>query len=155
MHYETMMARCGSVGIYSSCYQPDQQREDKGVAVAVCGNQDVQGTLLTAWHLSVALPFLYDDPSSDTVFKPLLMNSFGGMKIGELLTFQSFVNCFQERQVLVDDCEHFSHYCELFSTQSLTLERGLRYLVRECVCVCVCLSVRLLPRFLRLCATRQ
>ena len=32
-------------------------------------------------------------------------------------------------------------------------QQGLRYLVRECVCVC--LSVRLLPRFLRLRATRQ
>ena len=34
-------------------------------------------------------------------------------------------------------------------------QRGLRYLVRECVCVCVCLSVRLLPRFQRLRATTQ
>ena len=33
-------------------------------------------------HLSGALPFLYDDPSSDTVLKPLLMNSFGGTEIG-------------------------------------------------------------------------
>ena len=33
-------------------------------------------------HLSGALPFLYDDPSSDPVLKPLLMNSFGGTEIG-------------------------------------------------------------------------
>ena len=32
-------------------------------------------------HSSGALPFLYDDPSSDTVLKPLLMNSFGGIDI--------------------------------------------------------------------------
>ena len=33
-------------------------------------------------HLGGALPFLYDDPSSDMVLKPLLMNSFGGTEIG-------------------------------------------------------------------------
>ena len=33
-------------------------------------------------HLSGSLPFLYDDPSNDTVLKPMLMNSFGGSEIG-------------------------------------------------------------------------
>ena len=33
-------------------------------------------------YLSGALPFVYDDPSNDSVLKPLLMNSFGGTEIG-------------------------------------------------------------------------
>lgn len=33
-------------------------------------------------YLSGALPFLYDDPSSDVVLKPLLMHSFGGVEMG-------------------------------------------------------------------------
>ena len=33
-------------------------------------------------YLGGALPFVYDDPSSDRVLKPLLMNSFGGAEMG-------------------------------------------------------------------------
>ena len=43
-------------------------------------------------YLSGALPFLYDDPSNDTVLKPLLMNSFGGTEMGSVFS-PVYSNC--------------------------------------------------------------
>ena len=56
------------------------------VAIAMCGNYP-KGCIshLSESHarayLASGLPFLYDDPSSDTVLKPLLMNAFGGAEM--------------------------------------------------------------------------
>ena len=57
------------------------------VAIALCGNFPKGYTIhLTESHarsyLSGGLPFLYDDPSSDAVLKPLLMNAFSGAEMG-------------------------------------------------------------------------
>ena len=57
------------------------------VAIAICRNYP-KGcvTHLSESHahsyLASGLPFLYDDPSSDRVLKPLLMNAFGGAEMG-------------------------------------------------------------------------
>ena len=88
MHYESMMARCGSVGIAVATSPISRGKTNCAkVAIAVCGNypKGCTGYLtdsMARGHLSGALPFLYDNPSSDTVLKPLLMNSFGGTEIG-------------------------------------------------------------------------
>lgn len=88
MHYEAMIARCGSVGIAVATSPISRGKTNCAkVAVAMCGNypKGCTGYLtdsMARGHLSGALPFLYDDPSTDTVLKPLLMNSFGGTEIG-------------------------------------------------------------------------
>jgi len=88
MHYESVLARCGSVGIAVATSPISMGKTNCAkVAVAMCGNypKGCSGYLtdsMARGHLSGALPFLYDDPSTDSVLKPLLMNSFGGTEIG-------------------------------------------------------------------------
>ena len=57
------------------------------VALAAVGNYPKGYTIyltdsLALSYLGGAVPFVYDDPSSDRVLKPLLMNSFGGAEMG-------------------------------------------------------------------------
>lgn len=88
MHYESMLARCGSVGIAVATSSISRGKTNCAkLAVGMCGNypKGCMGYLtdsMARGHLSGALPFLYDDPSTDSVLKPLLMNSFGGTEIG-------------------------------------------------------------------------
>lgn len=67
------------------------------VAIALCGNYPKGYTIyLTESHarsyLSCGLPFLYDDPSSDAVLKPLLMNAFSGAEM-DTSKRQSVAHC--------------------------------------------------------------
>ena len=88
MHYESIIARCGSVGIPVATSGISRGKTNCAkLTVAMCGNypKGCAGFLtdsMARGFLGGALPFLYDDPSSDTVLKPLLMNSFGGTEIG-------------------------------------------------------------------------
>ena len=88
MHYESILARCGSVGIVVATSAISRGKTNCAkLAIAMCGNypKGCVGYLTDSMArslLSGALPFLYDDPSNDTVLKPLLMNSFGGLEMG-------------------------------------------------------------------------
>lgn len=88
MHYESILTRCSSVGIAVATSSISRGKTNCAkLAVAMCGNypKGCTGYLTDSMarsFLGGALPFLYDDPSSDTVLKPLLMNSFGGTEIG-------------------------------------------------------------------------
>lgn len=88
MQYEVIIGRFGSVAIAIATSTISRGKSNCGkLAVAACGNfpKGCTGYLtdsMARGHLSGALPFLYDDPSSDSVLKPLLMNSFGGAEIG-------------------------------------------------------------------------
>ena len=88
MHHEVMLSLCGSVGVPMATSSISRGKTNLAkLAVGVCGNYP-KGCLtyltdsMARGHLSGALPFLYDDPSDDTVLKPLLMNAFGGTDIG-------------------------------------------------------------------------
>ena len=88
MMYDEVIRRVGSVAIpiaYSSISRGKSNCSK--VAIALCGNFPKGYTIhLTESHarsyLSGGLPFLYDDPSSDAVLKPLLMNAFSGAEMG-------------------------------------------------------------------------
>ena len=88
MRYESMLARCGSLGIAVATSAISRGKTNCAkVAIAMCGNypKGCTGYLTESMarvHLSGALPFLYDDPNSDLVLKPLLMHSFGGAEMG-------------------------------------------------------------------------
>ena len=88
MRHESMLARCGSMGIAVATSTISRGKTNCAkVAVAMCGNypKGCTGYLTESMarvHLSGALPFLYDDPNSDLVLKPLLMHSFGGAEMG-------------------------------------------------------------------------
>ena len=55
------------------------------VALALTGNYPKGYAIyLTAWLVPTSvefLAFIYDDPSTDAVLKPLLINSFGGAEM--------------------------------------------------------------------------
>ncbi len=87
MFSEAMQRRFGAVGIHLAVSPVSRGKSNCAkVAVAVAGNYP-KGvvTLLTdsraRTYLSGSLPFVYDDPTCDTVLKPLLMNSFGGAEM--------------------------------------------------------------------------
>ena len=91
MRYESMLARCGSMGIAVATSTISRWKTNCAkVAIAMCGNypKGCTGYLTESMarvHLGGALPFLrflYDDPNSDLVLKPLLMHSFGGAEMG-------------------------------------------------------------------------
>ena len=98
MMYDAVIRRVGSVAIpivYSSISRGKSNCSK--VAIALCGNYPKGYTIhLTESHarsyLSGGLPFLYDDPSSDTVLKPLLMNAFSGAEMGTTKR-QSVAHC--------------------------------------------------------------
>lgn len=80
--------RFGSVGIAVATSSISRGKTNCGkLAVAMTGNypKGCVGYLtdsMARGYLGGALPFLYDDPSNDSVLKPLLMNSFGGSEMG-------------------------------------------------------------------------
>lgn len=88
MVYESLLKRCGSVAIPIAFSKISRGKSNcSKVAIAACGNYPKGCTIhLTESHarsyLSNGLPFLYNDPSNDSVLKPLLMNSFGGAEMG-------------------------------------------------------------------------
>ena len=88
LRYEAIQARCGSVGIAVASSSISRGKSICAkIAIATCGNypKGCTGYLsesMARSHLSGALPFLYDDPSTDAVLKPLLMHSFGGQEMG-------------------------------------------------------------------------
>lgn len=88
MHYEAIMSRCGAVGIVVATSSISRGKTNCAkAAISMCGNypKGCTGFLTDSMarsHLGGALPFLYDDPSNDSVLKPLLMNSFGGVEMG-------------------------------------------------------------------------
>lgn len=96
--YNGIIARVGSVGVaiaYSSISRG--KSNSSKVAIAICGNYP-KGCVIhlseshARSYLASGLPFLYDDPSSDSVLKPLLMNAFGGAEMGTSRS-QHVANC--------------------------------------------------------------
>ena len=88
MHYEHILARCSSVAVAVAMSPISRGKTNCAkLCIAMCGNhpKGCTGYLTDSMarsFLSGGLPFLYDDPSADTVLKPMLMNSFGGTEIG-------------------------------------------------------------------------
>ena len=88
MVYSSIIKRVGSVAIPIAFSSISRGKSNcSKVAIAMCGNYP-KGCVIhlseshARSYLSSGLPFLYDDPSSDTVLKPLLMNAFGGAEMG-------------------------------------------------------------------------
>ncbi|SMN00754.1 hypothetical protein SPONL_1543 [uncultured Candidatus Thioglobus sp.] len=88
MQYEPMVSRYGSLPIAVASSSISRGKSNCGkVAIAACGNYPKGYTCyltdsMARGHLSGGVPFLYDDPSMDSVLKPLLMHSFGGGEMG-------------------------------------------------------------------------
>ena len=90
LQYDAMLQRFQSIGIHvavSSISHGKTNCACAKVALAAVGNYPKGYTIyltdsLARSYLGGALPFVYDDPSSDRVLKPLLMNSFGGAEMG-------------------------------------------------------------------------
>ena len=88
MFYDTIQRRFQAVGIHIAVSGVSTGKSNSAkVAIATVGNYPKGYTIyltdsMARAYLSGALPFVYDDPSSDAVLKPLLMNSFGGAEIG-------------------------------------------------------------------------
>lgn len=87
MHYEDIQKRVGSVGVHVAVSATSRGKSNCAkVALAMAGNFPKGYAIyltdsMARTYLSGALPFIYDDPSTDAVLKPLLMNSFGGAEI--------------------------------------------------------------------------
>ena len=88
LQYDVMLQRFQSVGIHVAVSSISRGKTNCAkVALAAVGNYPKGYTIyltdsLARSYLGGALPFVYDDPSSDRVLKPLLMNSFGGAEMG-------------------------------------------------------------------------
>ena len=87
MHYEGIQKRVGSVGVHVAVGAISRGKSNCAkVALAVTGNYPKGYAIylmdsMARSYLSGALGFVYDDPSTDAVLKPLLMNSFGGAEM--------------------------------------------------------------------------
>ena len=84
MHYEGIQKRVGSVGVHVAVGAISRGKSNCAkVALAMTGNYPKGYAIyLTDSRLVPgALAFVYDDPSTDAVLKPLLMNSFGGAEM--------------------------------------------------------------------------
>ncbi len=88
MRYEAVMSCGGAVVIVVATSSISRGKTNGAkVAIAMYGNypkgcSGFHTDSMARSHLGGALPFLYDDPSSDSVLKPLMMNSFGGVEMG-------------------------------------------------------------------------
>ena len=84
LFYESMQRRFGSVGIHVA-FGPNSRGKSSAtkIALAACcsypkGYTSDLSESLARRYLQGAIPFVYDDPSNEKVFKDLLMNAFGG-----------------------------------------------------------------------------
>ena len=93
--YETVQSRFGAVAIHVAVGPISRGKSNCAkLAVAMVGNfpKGVVSYLTESAarsYLSGAQPFVYDDPTTDVVLKPLLMNSFGA---AELITQRKMIN---------------------------------------------------------------
>lgn len=87
-YYDAMLMRFQSVGVHVAVSTISRGKTNCAkVALAIVGNYPKGYTIyltdsMARSYLGGALPFVYDDPSSDRVLKPLLINSFGGAEMG-------------------------------------------------------------------------
>ena len=89
MHYEGIQKQVGSVGVHVAVGVISRGKSNCAkVALAVTENYPKGYAIyryltdsMACSYLIGALVFIYDDPSTNAVLKPLLMNSFGGAEM--------------------------------------------------------------------------
>ena len=107
LQYDAMLQRFQSIGIHVAVSSISRGKTNCAkVALAAVGNYPKGYTIyltdsLARSYLGGALPFVYDDPSSDRVLKPLLMNSFGGAEMGTQR--QQFVARYTANEFILED----------------------------------------------------